>query len=147
MSKGGDDMVVNIAESPTGAVKPPGAPAAAPASAGARAKEWLSKPRNKWIAGGSLAALLLIPAVVVPAVVVTQKNNAKKSTRLPDWGGYGGSGNKAVYLDPLVSLGCQDYARFRDATSLLGARRPSHTARRPAAPTSRRSEVVHAHVK
>lgn len=109
-----DDLVVNISESPTGASKPG---QEAPAGAKERAKEWLSKPRNKAIAGGSLAALLLIPVVVVPAVVVSQKNEAAagKRTRVGDWGAYHAVGSKSVYLDPLgnpdsgVATGMEEY--------------------------------------
>lgn len=104
MSDTRDDLVVSIAESPTGSTK---GEAVAPVSTTQRAKEWLSKPRNKWIAGGSLAALLLIPAVVIPAVVVPKQQSAAaeaQKNRLPDWGGYSSSGSKALYLDPLVRL-------------------------------------------
>lgn len=108
-----DDLVVNIAESPTGASKPG---QQAP-SAKERAREWLSKPRNKAIAGGSLAALLLIPVVVAPAVVMSQKNSSKK-TRVGDWGAYRSVGSKMAYLDPLVRA-----ARIRSLH--IAARRPA----------------------
>ncbi|KAI8471837.1 MAG: glycoside hydrolase superfamily [Monoraphidium minutum] len=109
-----EDLVVNISESVTGDGKPQ---AAEPAGAKERAKAWLAaKPRNKWIAGGSLAALLLVPLVAIPAAVASQKNNSgNKRMRVPSWGAYSGSGSKSVYVDPLgnpdsgVSGGMSEY--------------------------------------
>ena len=96
-----DDMVVNIAESPSSSTKP-GAETAAPGAQG-RAKEWLNRrPRNKAIAGGTLASLLLLPAIIAPAALASQKQTAAKRMRVPDWGAYQRSGSKSVYVDPLV---------------------------------------------
>jgi hypothetical protein len=102
-----DDLLVNIAsESPlskAGVEQPSSGPGGVKGPV-AKAKDWVTRSqRNKWIAGGALATLLLIPTVVVPAAVVGSKQQQKRrATRVPDWGAYRTVGSKSVYLDPLV---------------------------------------------
>lgn len=99
-----DDLVVNIAESPSATGGKPGveAPAAKPGVV-QRAKDWVNdKPRNKYLAGGALASLLLLPCIIAPAAVASQKPAAKGRSKVPDWGAYRSAGSKSAYLDPLV---------------------------------------------
>lgn len=99
-----DDLVVNIAESPSASFSKPGAeaPKRSPVQ---RGKDWLNaKPRNKWLAGGALGSLLLLPVIIAPAVVASQKAQQQAAKKkVPDWGAYRSVGSKSVYLDPLVS--------------------------------------------
>ncbi|GBF87865.1 mannan endo-1,4-beta-mannosidase [Raphidocelis subcapitata] len=100
-----EDIVVQISEgnSPSGKTTPtasPLAPAAGASGAAARAKEWLGeRPRNKYIAGGTLAGLLLLPVIIAPAVVASQQRGPK--LRVPNWGAFRTSGDKTVYYNPL----------------------------------------------
>jgi len=105
-----DDLVVNIAESQGGSPKPTttsaeAPPAAAAGGTAARAKEWLNKsPRNKWIAGGTLA-MLLVPLIAAPAIVSQQNQKPQgKNVRVPDWGAYQSVGRNGYggAFDPLV---------------------------------------------
>ena len=122
-----DDLVVNIAESPAGGAKP----GAKPAGAVQRAKDWVNeRPRNKAIAGASLASLLLLPCIIAPAAVASQKQSARR-TKVPDWGAYRSVGSKSVYLDPLV-------------------RRPDEHARAallPRPPAGRPGPILHARAR
>ena len=126
-----DDLVVNIAESPSAGSGKPGAPAPGAAQ---QAKDWLNaKPRNKWIAGGSLASLLLLPCIIAPAVVASQKQQAAaKRTKVPDWGAYRKVGSKSVYLDPLVRARQRPPARAARPLPPQGPRAPCQPAARGA---------------
>lgn len=157
-----DDLLVNIADSPSGSEKAGAALGGAHSGAGSggavqRAKDWLNRrPRNKAIAGGALASVLLLPAIVAPAVVMSQKQTTARRMRVPDWGAYSGAGSKYAYGNPLVStagrggvrpgggklgsgVGFAECARrvpARHARTAEGARRsthgvPMHAAARP----------------
>jgi hypothetical protein len=130
-----EDMVVNIAE--PGDAKP-GLEAGAPPAGGAltRAKEWLAaRPRNKWIAGGSLAALLLVPTVIVPAAVASGRGGPRGRNRVPNWGAYG-SGD--VYSNPLVRRGAAGPWAARRRFRREAARAPSAAGPRGPGPPEAR---------
>jgi hypothetical protein len=95
-----EDLVVNIAEASGNDLKPGLEGTPAKTGAATRVKEWLDeRPRNKWIVGGSLAALLLVPTVIVPAAVAGSRSGPRTRNRVPNWGAYG-SGD--LYSNPLV---------------------------------------------